>query len=218
MALSNILPDPTHAINTAGQSDVAGTAGVGYAGVKLNSVEPVMKHYSNARRQEKDLASSHRWEVNITYNDLTCEQFHLIYAFVNYRQCRMEPFYVSVPPYSDQVLPGITLNQLEDEKTSVALVDGTGVLPGMLFSVAGTPKTYQVTRVETETVYEGTAPAAGQERLHFTPGFLVDVAGASAFTFTDPMIKVMLNTTSSNYSITKDGLFKLALNLKEVII
>jgi hypothetical protein len=215
MAFTDILPDPTHPINAAGQG-LLGVVGPGYAGVKLSSVEPVMKNLHNSQKRGRDLGYHHKWQIGITYNSLTCEQFHRIFAFVCYRNVSLKPFLVSVPPYEAQVVPGITCDGAS-KKASVVLVTGTGVLQGNIFNIAGSTKIYMVTRVETTTDYEGIPPGAGKERLHITPALHEDVTAATIFNFTDPLFRVVQTGDTASYQLTKDGLFNYSLTLEEVV-
>jgi hypothetical protein len=215
MAITNILPDPTHAINAAGQASPSGVNGPGYMGVQVSSLAPVMKFSSNARRQDKDLAAHHRWKINISYNPLTCEQLHLLYGFIGYRTACLQPFYVSVPPFSSQVLAGTTVWESKAIGSSIMTIVGTGVQPGYLFNVAGSDKAYKVTRVETNANSVGTPPAVGHERLHFTPGLHELAATLTEVVFTDPLFYVSLASPDLRYSITKEGLFNLSLSLVE---
>jgi len=217
MAFTDILPDPTHKINAAGQADASGVGGPGYAGVKVSSIEPVMKNLTNSQRRGKDLGYHHKWNVNITYNKLTCEAFHLIFAFVGYRQASLRPFYVSVPPYDAQTVTGITADVNAVEKDDILTSSGTGVLQGNIFKVAGSTKLYMVTRVETNTVYEGAAPGSGKERLHITPALQEDVSASTILDFSDPLFKVIQIGNAANYSLNKDGLFSYSLSLEEVV-
>lgn len=217
MALTHILPDPNHPINAAGQADVSGIKGPGYAGVSLNSVQPLMKYSSNSWRKDIDEAYHHRWKVDISYNPLTCEEFHTVYAFVNYRRATLTPFYVSIPPYASQVLAGITVEGAVGKGGDVLLVDGTGVQKGYLFNFADSTKAYKVTRVETTTDYVGTTPGAGKERIHITPRLQQTALNNTVLTFSDPLILVNVDSNTVNYTIDKDGLFGLSLSLVEVL-
>ena len=216
MAFTDILPDPTHPINAAGQADAGGVAGPGYSDVKLSSIEPVMKNSYNSQRKGKDLGYHHKWMIDIGYNALNCDDFHLIYSFVGYRQTILRPFYVSIPPYEAQLTTGITSDGAST-KDDILTVSGTGVVQGSIFNIVGSSKIYMVTRVETSSVFEGTAPAAGKERLHITPALQEDVSAATGLNFNDPLFKVVQVGADSNYSLDKNGLFNYGLRLEEVV-
>lgn len=215
MAFTDILPDPTHKINLAGQADANGVGGPGYMGVKLSSESPMIKDKYNSMRYENQSGYHHKWTIDIAYNPLTCIEFHLIYGFLGLKRCLLKPFYVSVPPYESQSLIGITLSETGYKGDDTLLVNGTGVVPGMIFNLAGTTKIYKVTRVETNTLND-TAVASGKERLHITPPMVETVLYNTNVNFLDPLFKVVQVSDMSNYSLNKDGLFNFSLQLEEV--
>ena len=215
MAFTDILPDPTHKINLAGQASPTGEGGPGYMAVKLSSQDPMITDKYNSMRYESQSGYHQKWVIDIAYNPLTCTEFHLIYAFLGLKRCLLKPFYVSIPPYDSQSLTGLTASTAGNWKDSTLLVDGTGAAPGMIFNISGFSKIYKITRVETETLND-TPVAAGKERLHITPPLVEDVVASTALNFIDPLFKVVQVSDLSNYSLDKDGLFNFSLQLEEV--
>lgn len=214
MAFTDILPDPNHKINLAGQADVAGVGGPGYAEVSVSSKEQMSQARYNSQRYESQPALYHTWEIKISYNPLTCEEFHTIFAFVEFKRSGLKPFYVSVPPYDAQTLIGITLDAAGTRKDETLEVDGTGVTPGMIFNVAGSSKVYKVTRVETNTLNNDPVNV-GKERLHITPPLIEDVAVSTVLNFVDVVFKVDQLGDNSSYKLNSDGLFEYSLSLEE---
>ena len=214
MAFTDILPDPNHKINLAGQTDAAGLGGPGYAAVSVKSTERMIQSKYNSQRYESQPGSYHAWQIGISYNPLTCEEFHTIFAFVEFKRSGLEPFYVSVPPYDAQTLIGITLDSAASKKDETLEIDGTGAAPGMIFNVAGSPKVYKVTRVETNTLNDSPV-SVGKERLHITPPLIEDVASSTSLNFVDVLFKVDQLGDTSNYVLNSDGLFQYSLSLEE---
>jgi len=221
---SDILPDPSHEIGKGGELDLStGLAGPGFAGVKLISVEPLLRYTANSQIRESQAAYHHKWGIDITYNPLTCEQFHVVLAFLLYKQYTMQSFYVSLPQFASQGIADMPVNSTKLAGNSVITIDGTGVLPGMLFTQDNAPahtKAYMVTRVETNTNYlTGVTPVdqpnAGDERLHFTPALHEDILATDTLDFTDPLIKVR-QIGNVTYALDKNGLFNYSLRLEEV--
>ena len=214
MPFTDILPDPAHKINTAGQADAAGVGGPGYAAVSLRSKDDMVASNYNSMRSEKQSNSYHTWQIGITYNPLTCLEFHIIYAFLGFKRYALEPFYVSLPPYSSQTLIGMSLDSAATKRDETLEVDGTGAAPGMIFNIVGNPKVYQVTRVETNTQND-TAVGVGKERLHITPPIIEDTPTSTALNFVDVLFKVEQTSDQHSYSLNKDGLFEYSLSLEE---
>ena len=80
LSFYNTLPDPNHAIGLAGQS--GSIQGPGYSEVSLKSNEPIMKYMHNSGRMERDDAFHQKWQIDISYNPLTCPDLHTILAFL----------------------------------------------------------------------------------------------------------------------------------------
>ena len=75
-SFQNVLPDPNNKIADAGQiggatNQPAGTAGPGFASVKLSSRQPMLRDITNSGRLLSRAVASHRWTINITYNPMT---------------------------------------------------------------------------------------------------------------------------------------------------
>jgi hypothetical protein len=85
MAVQNTLPDPNNRINDAG-NDSSGTYGPGFASVRLAAVQPVMRDRTNSGRVITRSHVYHKWDISITYNPLTKEDFDPIYNFLLHKR------------------------------------------------------------------------------------------------------------------------------------
>jgi hypothetical protein len=217
------LPDPTFKMGIAGDDDASGTPGPGFASVKLKSVQPMISTDVNSRRHEKDTSFYHKWEIAITYNPLTCLQFHPVYTFLALKKNTLEPFYVSLPQYSGQLttekvsLSGYTYPKGFDA-IDVEDVDTAPVTtqPGQLFTIGSNEKVYMTTRVETPSDFVLTLAGGSDERLYFTPSLLEDITDTSLY-FLNRKIKVRQVGNTVEYALKSNNLFQFSLRLEEVI-
>jgi hypothetical protein len=95
----DILPDPDNKIGAAGESLPTGTAGPGYASVKLTSDQKIITSRTNSNRLSARTIAGHKWNIDIGYNPMTQEQFLPIYNFLLQRIGPLNPFYISLPQY-----------------------------------------------------------------------------------------------------------------------
>ena len=93
----DVLPDPNNTIGDAGQ--VAGTAGPGYASVRLSSENSTMRTRTNSGRLISRAIGYHLWKISIEYNPMTREDFQRIYNFLIHKRGGLTPFFVSLPQY-----------------------------------------------------------------------------------------------------------------------
>jgi hypothetical protein len=236
----DILPDPNNPIGDGGQA--GGTAGPGYASVKLASESPVIRDKTNSGRHLARANASHNWNIDISYNPMTRLQFEPIYNFLLQKRGSLTPFYVSLPQYvapqnsvfAAYVAGGVNLDCASTTvagKTSM-LVGKTGWVaangtpkPGDLFTIAGTnsnhKKAYMVTRVETNSTYLSpggpySRPTTAQVIIHHTPGLQRAVATGDDVVFNNPLIKVVLGSDIQEYSLGTNNLYSFSLKLEEV--
>jgi hypothetical protein len=107
MPIQNILPDPNNVISTAGV-DISGTAGPGFASVKLSSDQPIMRDRTRSGRLVSRAVSYHQWNIDISYNPMTKAQFNPIYGFLLEKQGSLKPFFVELPQYRGQAVSSKT--------------------------------------------------------------------------------------------------------------
>lgn len=241
---TNILPDPTYGISYSGDSSASQTGftlGPGYASVKFKSNQPYLKHLTNSGRLIARTVAAQKWEIEITYNPMTREDFEPIYTFLLQRQGPLNPFFVSLPQYeipknSSFATYSQTNNLTPDssyaagelifmlEKVGYAPEGASGIpTPGDLFNIDSTTysnhkKTYMVTRVETASTYQsGTAaPSSTQVKVHFIPSLQKSVVASDEIIFYKPLIKVVLDSEIQEYSLNTNNLYTFSLKLQEV--
>jgi len=243
-SFQNTLPDPNNTIDSAGQS--GGTAGPGYATVKLSSQQPMLRDRTNSGRLLSRAVAAHRWKIGITYNPMTRAEFEPVYNFLVQRRGSLNPFFVSLPQYrlpqmstfsswgalnSGQFLEsnaatnaGATSVLLDPESGATYNKDTNGTpKAGDLFTINSTNsnhlKAYRITRVEDKDDYlSGTAQPSGltQIRIHFVPGLSKSIEINAPFKFNDPLIKVIQAGDVQQYSLGQNGLYQFSLSLEEV--
>lgn len=240
----NILPDPVNKISYDGSASVntGNTGGPGFASVKLMSNQPYLRDMTNSGRLLARSAVSHKWEISIDYNPMTRDEFDPVYSFLLQRRGPMNPFFVSLPQYQapkdsnfatySESTPLEAAGTYSAGVTSV-LLGATGYAPeggtpsgtprpGDLFTIDGVnsnhKKAYMVTRVETNSNYQSgtTAPASNQVRIHFNPSLQKGVATGDDFIFSNPLIRVVLNSDVQEYSLNTNNLYSFSLKLEEV--
>jgi hypothetical protein len=96
---TNILPNPDNAYNVAGQ-DSGNDTGPGFVSVKLSSEHKINNQRTNSGRLISRELSGHKWNIDITYNPLTREEFDPVYSFLLQSRGSMKPFFISLPQYS----------------------------------------------------------------------------------------------------------------------
>ena len=276
-----ILPDPNNPIGSAGQN--TGTAGPGYASVKLTSKSPIMKTRTNSGRLVGRAIVGHSWEIGLGYNPMTRLEFEPIYNFLLQRRGGLKPFFVSLPQYrvpQDSVFAAYALANLTIVKTNLVATDvlagnnyiiatpgnttwtnigapastsgtpftatevgtGTGNVqaaagstsllvdgltasngspsPGDLFTItdandANHTKTYRVTQIETNTIYDDLRPQTTERIIHFIPGLQKATYNNAILNFHNPLIRVTLSSDVQEYSLNTEGLYSFSLKLEE---
>lgn len=240
---TNILPDPNNPIGESGQA--GGTAGPGYASVKLASEHKMMNTRTNSGRLISREVSGHKWNISISYNPMTRDEFEPIYSFLLQKRGSLTPFFVSLPQYKaprDSTFATYVLNSGAAPRTFTMEAQGvagaTNILiagpsgynhssngrakPGDLFTIESSDsnhkKVYQVTRVEASDIYlAGAAVDNDQLRVHFTPALQRAVAtgATSKIHFNDPKFRVILKNDVQEYNLNKENLYSFSLGLEE---
>ena len=171
------LPDPSNPIGTAGQN--TGTNGPGYKGVALSSKSKTMKSTTNSGRMVRRSNGLHSWDISISYNPMTREEFEPINAFLMHKRGSFDSFFVSLPQYripqdsafadfigtvgtksintSGALLAGTTSAIVSNENSLYNVPTHSHPKPGDLFNIDGAnsnhKKAYMVTRVELQNDY-----------------------------------------------------------------
>ena len=206
MAIQDTLPDPLNLINTAGQD--TGSPGPGFASVKLSSNQPIMRSRTRSGRLVSRAVSYHMWEIDISYNPLTKQEFTPVFSFLLEKRGSLKPFYLQLPQYRNQVsVNKITTESKNAGATSIEVNSTTGIASGMLFNIVDTTdsthtKTYMVTRASGTT-------------LSFIPGLQKDVSTASTIDLITPKIKVIQTSDTQEYALGSNNLYSFSLKLEE---
>lgn len=237
----NTLPDPNNPIGESGQPLVTGSKGPGYASVKLASEHKMMNTRTNSGRLVSRELSGHKWNIDISYNPMTREEFDPIYSFLLQKRGSLTPFFVSLPQYKEPrdttfatfvASNTFTMAAAAAAGTTTILVthpsynkDTKGkALPGDIFTItddsdSNHKKVYQVTRIETNADYESgtTAPSASQLRVHFVPALQRSVASGtgSDVEFNNPKFRVVLSSDVQEYNLNTQNLYSFSLKLEE---
>lgn len=236
---SNILPDPVYKITDAGDQDVTGTPGPGFAGVNFRSVRDsqVSKTLSN-RTIGRD-SGKHAWEFSIKYNPMFRASIEPVLAFLDGRNARTKPFYVVLPQYSrpqSDAFNTFALTYVIKAKgytpagSSVLEVNTTVPFtaypkPGDMFTVADPLdanhlKVYKVSAVETSARYQAgtTAPTSSELRLHIAPPLVRTVnSNTTVLTFINPKFRVSAKNDIQEYELNTEGLYSYSLDVEETL-
>lgn len=237
----DILPDPNTNVTDGGfeaSSADPGTAGQGFASVKLSRENKQNMSTTIGGRSILSAQMAPKWLIEINYNPMTKAQFDPVYNFLLEKQNSRRAFYVILPQYKlpkDSAFAtyaqGNTINTTETGAvgaTSLEIDEPTlSSLPlpsfGDLFNLADPNdtlhnKAYMVSRVETATDYLiGNAPAGGSIRIHFTPGLQKPTTSGSEVVFVSPTIRVTQVGDVREHQLNKENLYLFSIKLEETI-
>jgi hypothetical protein len=243
----NILPNPSNPISYDGSFDdnspeQAGFAqGPGYASVKVDSKFKTIKSQTNSGVLVSRSKAYHSFNVSVSYNPLTEDEFNIVYGFLLEKQGMLKPFYIPLPQYDnpkDSTLATANPTFLVDAAGEVGTVFNAGATqitidavgydsatngqlrPGDMFNINDSSNTnhdkaYKITRVETAQDYTSSAPASNELKISFVPPLRKEVSDNSGFTYKNPLIKVVA-TDNVSYNLRNDGLYTLSLKTEEV--
>lgn len=230
-SFSDLLPDPNNKINTAGVSDVAGSAGPGFAQVKFRSNNQVQVSRTISGRGVTASPGFHNWEFDINYNPMTRAEFEPVSTFLEGRQGRLRPFFVILPQHSQPQNAAFAANTVTAAANTAAgspslliagVVSGEPT-PGDFFTIndpadVNHKKTYKVTRVETESTYQvgTTPPTSTQRRIWTQPPISRAVASGATVTFVNPRFRVIQKSDTVEYDLNTDNLYQFSLSLEEI--
>ena len=234
----NILPNPDYKIGDAGELNNSG-GGQGYKSVKVTSEQPLIKSRTNSGKLYARAQGAHTWKVSISYNPMTRDEFQPLHSFLMERRGQMKPFYISLPQYkaprnssfatyvADSNENNMSLQAAASAGVTNILIGASGYVissdgtpkPGDMFTVdlATHTKIYQVTKVETPSLYETntTPPGSNQVRMHFMPPLQKAVANGTELVFDDPKMRVVQRNNTQEYSLNTDNLCSSSLSLEE---
>ena len=232
----NTLPDPNNAIGSGGQA--SGTNGPGFAAIKFASESPVQVSRTNSGRVITRSVAGHKWNISITYNPMTRENFEPIFSFLLQQKGRLNPFYVQLPnQYTSRNAAFNTHLNSNNILVDGSLAAGVSVMktdnhnstqttspqPGDMFTITDTSdslhtKAYRVTRVTNNTDYlSGSQPATDERYVYFTPNLSRATSDNSIVVFKNPKIRVILKSDVQEYSLGTNNLYTFSLNLEEAL-
>ena len=84
-AFLDILPDPNNPIGPGGQSLSTGsgvTNGPGFASIQFSSKSPTQVSRTNSGRVITRNVLAHNWDIKVTYNPMTRDDFEPVYSFL----------------------------------------------------------------------------------------------------------------------------------------
>lgn len=244
ISFTNILPNPDNGIGDAGQSVSSGGNGLGYKSVKLSSENKVINSRTNSGKViSRTLGGAHKWKIDIGYNPMTREEFDPIYSFLLDKRGSLTPFFVSLPQYkaprdtafasyvadSNQAdflsaaegLAGTTNIMIDAASDYNRASDGTPK-PGDIFTFDDSmhTKTYQITKVETQTHFltntTGPSDSNKELRIHFIPALQKTVSNNTKVNFHNPMFRVIQTRDTQSYNLNTDNLYSFSISLEEV--
>ena len=233
------LPDPNNSIGEGGQT--TGTAGPGFASVKLSSEHKIMNTRTNSGRLISRELSGHKWNIDLSYNPMTREEFEPVYTFLLQKRGAMRPFFVSLPQYREPKdsdfatflesganqfttlsTHGAGSTKMTVNKSSYNSASNGYAKPGDLFSIDDTndtnhTKVYQIVRVETaESQLSGTTTVtSNQLRIEFIPALQRSVSTGAVVNFYNPKFRVVMKNDIQEYNLNADNLYSFSLSLEE---
>jgi hypothetical protein len=137
---SNILPDPQNPIDSAGAptTDESSTIG-GISSIKIKSKSENMSSRTNSGRLITSGVGKHSWEFDLSYNNMTRDDFEPVQSFILHKKGRFSPFYFSMPSskFTRNLVFGAAATIISiNVKTPVISV--TDLRPGQEYKVVGT--------------------------------------------------------------------------------
>ena len=234
---TNILPNPNNAYNVAGQ-DSGNDTGPGFRDVKLSSEHKINNQRTNSGRLISRELSGHKWNIDITYNPLTRDEFDPVYSFLLQSRGSMKPFFISLPQYSTPkdstfasygdvnafsptALTAAGSTNLLIEESGYAVGSHGSPKPGDIFTVSDNghdsnhTKVYRLTKVETSADHTDALGATDRLRLHFIPALQRSVSTGANIIFSNPLFRVVLKNDIQEESLNAENLYQFSLKVEE---
>ncbi len=215
MARSYTLPDHSVGYAPEGLSvPLTGGTTAGFKTVALSSKQDRQTFRTNSGRLITNYNSAHIWKATISYNEITKEQFDIIYTFLLRMQTERTAFYVKMPHWNQET-------EIANIATTEDILPGSGQFfygstvtsnPGQYFNVED-PKNPQHVKTYMYTGREG-----GGDILT-TPSMQYFVNTGAVLNFTDVKLRVVLEKQATiSYTVNQDNLYKLSLKVEEALI
>ena len=231
-AFANRLPDPDFKITEQGDHDnTNGIAGPGFATVQFSSQRPVSVSRTNSGRVITRSIVGQKWNINITYNPMTREEFEPVHNFLLERG-RLKPFFVALPQYKDTRDSDFTADIKVDGATTAGAnfivmdafgdnSEDTGLRPGDMITFNDTSnsnhkKAYKVIKVTNNTDYlSGSQPPSGHRHVYIHPPLEKDLSNDTDVVYVEPLIRVIMTSDVIQYQLGNNNLYQFSLNLEE---
>ena len=236
----DILPDPNNPIGEGGEALATSSGGVlgqGFKTVKVTSNSPTQVSRTNSGRVITRRIAGHTWDINITYNPMTRDQFEPVFNFLLARG-RLNPFYVQLPnQYSGRNAAFGTYTSSNTPTAGTALLQGAEFMlqaghsttqtttpkPGDMFTVTDSAdslhtKAYRVTRVMNNADYHSglhSQPTTVQRLVYFSPPLQRGLSSGSGIDYYQPLFRVIMKGDVQEYGLNKSNLYSFSLNLEE---
>ena len=218
MAYSTIFPAPGTLIDSAGKTNnLTGLPAPGFAGLNIKANQPVRVVRARSSRGLPISGSSFFWSFDISYHEMTVEEYEAIENFLLGHNTKVNPFYITLPNYAqprpsgyETFLNGADLSidstVYAGDKTITVNSTNASLLPGCFLNIdddsdALHKGTYKVTRVETPTNFSGDPVAANKLRLSLFPEVQRDQVGTITARLVNPTFRVIqTGDTQAEYS------------------
>ena len=182
-------------------------AGPGFSNVALTSVNRTMSHDLNGYRVVTQQTAGQYWQIDISYPDLTEDEFLALQSFLYSTKGMHVPFYVRLPHKSyprkgsmgnvslANCQSGLYGNKLVFTNwNSVALQTSSSLSPGDMIKTTGSEKVYMVTRTSYSNVGSGTM------EIYIEPDLVVKTTTSTKLVTDD--IKFLVKSLEDTYSYT----------------
>ncbi len=223
---SNILPDPQNPVDNAGVSDPNSDSTIGgITSIKIKSKSENMSSRTNSGRLITAGVGKHSWDFDLSYNDMTREDFEPVQSFILHKKGRFSPFYFSMPSskFTRNLIFGANLSVNDNTflKVQTPTINVTDLRPGQEYKVIGTTGATNWSSIgapvspNTNDIFTATSvPAAGDGTIQAT----YVPAGTDSFIFTGATYNVSTNKTPEpgDFFVLEDSLEPLHTKLYRV--
>lgn len=230
-SFANRLPDPNFGISEDGGRANTNIAGPGFASVKFDSQRPVSVSRTNSGRVITRAIAGQKWNIQVTYNPMTRDEFEPVHSFLLDRG-RLKPFFISLPQYLDTRKTTLSDTILVDGAVTAGdayvRLDGfsddvaaNGLRPGDMITFSDDNnsnhlKAYKITKVFTNSNYlTGLQPNTGERIVYTHPPIEKDISDNATVNYTETLVRVIMTTDVVEYTLGTNNLYQFSLNLEE---
>lgn len=232
MSFSTVFPAPGTLIDSAGQANANGLPAPGFSGLNVKANQSVQVYRARSNRGLPISSGTHFWSFQISYHEMTIEQYEAIEMFLLGHNAKLNPFYITLPNYSEprpstyeSFVNGADLTvdsgSYAGDRTITIDSSNTTLIPGCYINLiddadALHKSTYKVARVETPTTYTGDAPAGNKLRLTLFPPLQRDFVGNVTARFSSPQFRV-IQTSDLDVEYTGDNTVNFSFACAEIL-